>query len=78
MKSMSYMTRAMRAKDRRYVKILGKLGYGAAEGTAPVARNLPDIHQVRADYERVVGKRPFNGWNAEQLFEKIAAARSKG
>lgn len=30
MKSLSYMTRAMRAKDRRYVKILGKLGYGVA------------------------------------------------
>lgn len=78
MKSMSYMTRALRARDRRFVKILGKLGYEAAEGAAPVAREVPDITRLRSEYERVVGKKAFNGWKAEQLLEKIAAAKSKG
>lgn len=76
MKSLSYMTRAMQAKDPRYADILGKLGYGTAE-VKPAVKRPVGIAKLRSDYERVVGKKPFNGWNAEQLREKIAAAKAK-
>ena len=35
MKSNSYMTRALQAKDGRYARILGKLGYAAPADEAP-------------------------------------------
>ena len=38
----------------------------------PPAENKADIADVRAEYERVVGKRPFHGWDAETLKAKIA------
>lgn len=33
-----------------------------------------EIDLVRAEYQRVVGKRPFSGWNVATLREKMAAA----
>lgn len=33
-----------------------------------------DIAAVRADYERIVGKKPFMGWDEAKLREKIADA----
>lgn len=48
-----------------------------AEETAEEAglvRRLATIQELRAEYKRVLGKRPFSGWRAEQLKEKIAAA----
>lgn len=33
-----------------------------------------NLTALRAEYQRVVGKRPFNGWDAATLREKIAAA----
>lgn len=33
-----------------------------------------DMADLRAQYERVVGKKPFNGWDADTLREKMAAA----
>jgi hypothetical protein len=35
----------------------------------------PDLKELRAEYQAVVGKRAFAGWDAETLREKIAAAR---
>lgn len=35
-----------------------------------------DLVALRAEYERVVGKRPFMGWKADELREKIAAAKA--
>lgn len=32
-----------------------------------------DIKAVRDEYEAVIGKRPFNGWDIETLKAKIAA-----
>jgi hypothetical protein len=40
MKTSSYMTRALKAKDPRYARILGRLGYEAA---APVAEEVDEI-----------------------------------
>lgn len=34
-----------------------------------------DLPALRAEYQAVVGRRPFPGWGAEVLREKLAAAR---
>lgn len=81
MKSQSYMTRALRAKDPRFARILGRLGYAGApvEATQTKKRPVPKQEDprvmLRAEYERVLGKKAFGGWSAEQLQEKIAAAQ---
>lgn len=85
MKSNSYMDRALKARDPRYARILSKLGYErrdmvAAPAPAPVvvAPGADDMAALRAEYQAVVGKRPFLGWGAETLREKIAAAKAEG
>lgn len=78
MKNNSYMDRALRARDPRFARVLGKLGYERRDMVAaPAAAAAPsaDIAAVRDEYERVIGKRPFNGWDAPTLREKIAAAK---
>ncbi|HZG65694.1 MAG TPA: hypothetical protein VEZ12_03070 [Herpetosiphonaceae bacterium] len=84
MKSLSYMDRALRARDPRYARILGRLGYGRRDmAAAPVqepAKPAPaapegDLTALRAEYQRVVGKRPYHGWDAETLKAKIAEAK---
>lgn len=84
MKQSSYMTRAMRARDPRYATILGKLGYERTDMQAVQAKPkrkaspMPaadDIKSLRAEYQRLVGKRPFNGWDAATLKTKIAEAK---
>jgi hypothetical protein len=45
----------------------------------PTAHAAPDdLSDLRAEYERVVGKRPFNGWDAAELHERMAAHQAKG
>lgn len=77
---MSYMTRALKARDPRFARVLGKLGYNRADVQADMAPPTPkpdEITMVRAEYERVVGKKAYHGWKADQLREKIAAAKAK-
>lgn len=90
MKSQFYMTRAMRARDPRYATILSKLGYTRADTVAetpkgskaqPQATSTSEapadaLHALRQQYQEVVGKRPFNGWDAEKLQAKIAEAKA--
>jgi hypothetical protein len=45
-----------------------------AEAVAPPADD--DLSALRAEYERAVGRRPFMGWDAATLREKMAAAAS--
>lgn len=33
-----------------------------------------DIKALRAEYQKKTGKKPFTGWSADQLREKMAAA----
>lgn len=77
MKSQSYMTRALKARDPRFARILGKLGYEtkAPEVEEPQPEPADEIKSLRAQYEKVVGKRPFNGWDAETLRAKIAESK---
>lgn len=78
MKSQSYMTRALRSRDPRYARVLRKLGYGTmATDIRPHHDDGPDdaedLAALREEYTAVVGKRPFNGWDAATLRGKIAA-----
>lgn len=107
MRSQSYMTRALRSSDPRYLQILTKLGgYGVAPSPPPfVPAPLPipptydpapiedekakgdekakvddtppdnlglELKAAREEYERVTGKRPFNGWDVAELLKRIA------
>lgn len=71
-----YMTRALRSRDPRYARVLRKMGY--AEPEVAVAEPAPspedEMRALREAYEEALGKRPFMGWDAETLREKIAAA----
>lgn len=72
----NYLDRAMRARDPRFAKIASRI-YGTRDlvpepAPAPVAEDIAD---VRAEYERVVGRRPFNGWDIPTLRQKMAEAR---
>ena len=77
MKSLSYMDRALRAQDPRYARILGKLGYGRRDMRSgqPVDPE-EEIKALREEYQDVVGKRPYHGWDAETLKAKIAEAKA--
>ncbi|WP_242218016.1 hypothetical protein [Shinella zoogloeoides] len=80
----SYMDRALQSSDPRYARILGKLGYErrdlrAVESVAAKPASIPqhdEITLLRAEYERVVGKRPYMGWDEAKLREKIAEAKA--
>ena len=83
MKNNSYMDRALKARDPRFARVLGKLGYErrdmvVAPAPAPKAPKNEDLAALRAEYEAKVGKRPFMGWDADTLREKIASAKSEG
>lgn len=71
----NYLDRAMKARDPRFAKIAGKLGYGTRQ---MAAAPRDDIDALRAEYEKIVGKRPFNGWKADTLRQKITDAKAKG
>jgi hypothetical protein len=97
MKKSSYMTRAMKARDPRYARILSGLGYERTGMVAqkPTATKKPfackgdhdrdgktggalkqaeNLSALRKQYQNVVGKKPFGGWDAKMLEAKIAAA----
>lgn len=72
----SYMTRALKSRDPRYARVLRKMGYAEPRtAAADPAPSLEDeMRALREEYEAVMGKRPFMGWDAETLRWKIAAA----
>jgi hypothetical protein len=76
MKSQSYMTRALRAKDTRFATILGNLGYGRT-GVLPAEKTDPAalLAELRTSYQEKFGKRPFHGWDSPTLAAKIAEAK---
>lgn len=76
MKHSTYMDRALRSRDPRFARVLGKLGYATRHlvAKAPGASSEDDLDAARARYQEVLGKRPYHGWSADELREKIAAA----
>jgi len=82
MKKSSYMTRALKASDPRYARVLGKLGYqrGDMQADAPADQGSSEpedeLKAVRDQYETVFNKRPYHGWDIETLKAKIAEAQA--
>jgi ribosome-binding protein aMBF1 (putative translation factor) len=78
MKKSSYMTRAMKAHDPRYASILSKLGYARADSVSAAEKETVEadgLTELRKMYQELVGKRAFNGWDAETLTQKITEAK---
>lgn len=50
----------------------------AAKIVAAVGSSDDTLQKLRAEYEAALGKRPYMGWNAETLREKIAEAKAAG
>jgi len=66
-----------RPMQRRYADILQKLGRGTymtRDMRAEQRRTDEELNELRAQYQDVVGKRPYHGWGVEELRERIAAA----
>lgn len=88
MKRSTYMTRALKAHDPRFARVLGKLGYERSDMVAPdpldhdddgrkggsKKQTGDDLAALRQAYKAKVGKRPFMGWDADALRAKIAEA----
>ncbi len=90
MKKSMYMTRALKASDPRFARVLGKLGYERADVVATPSDNdpldhdgdgqkggskAPELDALRADYQETVGKRAYHGWDIETLKAKIVEAK---
>lgn len=75
-----------RMMSRRDADILRKLGRGtymtrdmrAQPVVEPVDPEDGALTELRAQYQDVVGKRPFHGWDAETLRQKIDEAGQGG
>lgn len=76
MKHQDYYTRALKARDPRFARIFEKMGYSTTSMIA-VEAGPTDIQELRALYEQVVGKKPFNGWDSTTLTAKIAEKRAE-
>ena len=87
----NYRRRMMASRDPRFAKIATRMGYGTrdmvAERAEPVAPAKPtaeatagddEIVAMRAEYERVIGRKPFAGWDIETLRQRIARAKDTG
>lgn len=74
----TYMDRAMRHSDPRFAHVLGRLGYSTRrmEAVDDQAAEADDLSNLRAQYQEVIGKRPYHGWDADELRSKIEDALS--
>lgn len=83
---MDYMNRALKSRDPRFARILGKLGYNRRDMVStelgqhePTKTDSSDeLADLRAEYQRVLQKRPYHGWDETTLRQKIDAAVSSG
>lgn len=57
------------SRDARVLVAIGKARY------VDEAQAADDLSSLRAEYQRKLGKRPFNGWDAATLKQKIAEAK---
>lgn len=83
---------AKKLRDAKLLAAIGKARYADADANPASARYVPvdprrptmsDTHRpadelpaLRERYESVVGRKPFMGWDAKTLSDKIAAAKA--
>ncbi len=90
MKKSTYMTRAMKASDPRFARVLGQLGYERADVVAGTESGdsldhagderkgdskTTELDALRAEYNETVGKRAYHGWDVDTIKNKIAEAK---
>ncbi|MCG8445911.1 MAG: hypothetical protein MI753_09370 [Hyphomicrobiales bacterium] len=66
----------------RYVTVLDEEGAKSLSGSPEnkaddVPENKTDMRKLRADYERVVGKPPWMGWDENELRKRMAEAEAE-
>lgn len=80
---MTYATRRLVAGDafeahRQHARVLvaiGKARHADEKPARPATVPAQDeMTMLRAEYQRLVGKKPFGGWKADTLRAKIAEA----
>lgn len=64
-------------KTERDAKVLIAVGKARAKIAAADAEMPDELTLLREEYEAVIGKKPFHGWDAETLRAKIADARDE-
>jgi len=65
--------------DRRYAKVLSALGRGTyltrdMRAAEPAGSSVDELMELRAQYQAVVGKRPYHGWDVDELRKRITEA----
>jgi len=63
-------------KRAERVREIGELPPPPKAIVAKVADAAEAVKALRAEYTRLVGKKPYNGWGADELRAKIAAANA--
>lgn len=86
---MTYWDKALKSRDPRFAQVLSRLGYAtrhmqadvaAPVVAAPASEPTPkaevgeDLADLRAQYQEIVGKKPYYGWDAEELQRRIKEA----
>ena len=74
MKFNGYYHRALKASDRRYRQAFERMGYDRRDMRAAGAPKPDELAELRAEYQAVIGKRPYHGWDADELRSRIAEA----
>jgi len=68
MKFDNYYDRSMKSSDNRYRRVFEKMGYGTRS-----VRADDEVATLRHEYQALVGKKPYMGWDADTLRDKIEA-----
>lgn len=86
-RDLRYATRRLKAgddfeaktkRDAKLLSAIGKARYaGAAEVVAPPPAPAPDVGALRERYVVLFGRKPYMGWDADVLSDKIAAAQAE-
>lgn len=65
---------ALSDRDAKTLVTLGKATRVSATSSPDAAE---DIKALRAEYTALTGKKPFGGWSADDLRQKIATAKTE-
>lgn len=77
-KPISYGTRRLKADDeftapRRDADLLVRIGRARYPDAKPAPED--ELTELRRQYEEVVGKRAYHGWNAAELRKRMSEAK---
>lgn len=83
----TYWTKALKSRDPRFAQVLSRLGYAtrhmqadiaAPVVAAPASEPTPEVGEeladLRAQYQEIVGKKPYYGWDVDELRKRINEA----